>query len=213
MDIKLFGKRLKELRGKASQADCAAQILEKTGISLTAQTLGRYENGKRKPDIEIIEALAETFGVSADYLLCRTDVKSSDINIKTVCDYTGLHEESIKRLHSFKNSNYKNINDWNIIINRIILDGEIDGDTTEGKAGILKFLWQYLIAEYEISSASFEEILETPANAFQAKTTPYLSYKYGDEISVVMASELRNIYLPQIQLQLARIREEISQNK
>lgn len=102
MDIEAFGQRLRELRNGKSQTDIVKLIFEKTGLSITAQTLGRYENGKRKPDIEIIEALANTFDVSADYLLCRSDVKSTDIDLKAVCEYTGLDEKSIKCLKKIK---------------------------------------------------------------------------------------------------------------
>lgn len=101
MNISVFGKRLKELRGKESQSDCATRILKKTGVSLTAQTLGRYEKGTRKPDIEIIEALAKTFDVSADYLLGLTDTKSPCIKVQAVCEYTGLSEKAIKNIRSF----------------------------------------------------------------------------------------------------------------
>lgn len=98
MDIEAFGQRLKELRNNKSQADIVKLIFEKTGISITAQTYGRYENGKRKPNIEIIEALANTFDVSADYLLCRSDVKSTDIDMKAMREYTGLNEKTIQTL-------------------------------------------------------------------------------------------------------------------
>lgn len=100
MDIKLFGNRLKELRGNKSQINTVKEILEKTGISLTAQTLGRYEKGdyKHKPDIEILAALAEYYNVSADYLLGRTDVITTDTDINAVCKYTGLSEYAIHYL-------------------------------------------------------------------------------------------------------------------
>lgn len=98
MDIEAFGQRLKELRNNKSQADIVKLIFEKTGISITAQTYGRYENGKRKPDIEIIEALANTFDVSADYLLCRTDIATTSTDIQMICEYTGLSEKAIQTL-------------------------------------------------------------------------------------------------------------------
>lgn len=101
MDIIAFGQRLKGLRGERSQAEIVAIIASKTGVPITAQTLGRYERGERKPDIEIIEALANTFEVSADYLLCRTDIKSTDNTEINVCDYTGLSEQAIHRIIYF----------------------------------------------------------------------------------------------------------------
>ena len=101
MDIKRFGQRLKELRGNKSQADIVDMMTKKAGVSTTAQTLGRYERGERKPDLEIIEALSITFNVSADYLLCRSDVKSKDIDLKAACNYTMLSEQTVKVLKAF----------------------------------------------------------------------------------------------------------------
>ena len=98
MDIKKFGQRLKELRGNKSQTDIIEIMTEKTGIATTAQTLGRYERGERKPDLEIIEALATTFEVSADYLLGLTDVKSVNADIVAACKYTGLTEGAMHNL-------------------------------------------------------------------------------------------------------------------
>ena len=33
----------------------------------------RYESGERLPTYEVLAALADFFGVSVDYLMCRTD--------------------------------------------------------------------------------------------------------------------------------------------
>lgn len=130
MDIEAFGRRLKELRNNKSQADIVKLIFEKTGLSITAQTFGRYENGKRKPDIEIIEALANTFDVSADYLLCRSDVKSVDINMKAMCEYTGLTPENIKDLHELATSEY--IESYNMIetLNKVLSTDEFSSIIT-----------------------------------------------------------------------------------
>lgn len=101
MDIRKFGQRLRELRGNKSQTDIIEIMTKKTGIATTAQTLGRYERGERKPDLEIIEALATTFGVSADYLLCRTDIKTVDLDIQSFCNYIGCNESVINRIREF----------------------------------------------------------------------------------------------------------------
>lgn len=38
------------------------------------QTIGHYETGRREPDIDTIFRLCDVFGVSADYLLGRSDL-------------------------------------------------------------------------------------------------------------------------------------------
>lgn len=60
--------RLKELRAskKWRQEDLAKLL------STTQQTVARYENGEREPDIDTICRLCEIFGCTADYLLGRS---------------------------------------------------------------------------------------------------------------------------------------------
>jgi transcriptional regulator with XRE-family HTH domain len=67
--VRMFGKRLRELRKKAN---LTMKELGKK-FSLAESTISGYENGNRKPDMEIIQDLADFFEVSVDYLLGRTD--------------------------------------------------------------------------------------------------------------------------------------------
>lgn len=83
------GKRIKELRGQVSQEQCANDL----GISRGA--LSFYENGDRKPDAEVLYKMCKHFGVSADYILGLSDIKSPDEDIKTACKVTGLKENSV----------------------------------------------------------------------------------------------------------------------
>lgn len=46
---------------------------EKTGINVV--TLSGYEIGKNEPNMEALVRLADAYGVSLDYLLCRTDTE------------------------------------------------------------------------------------------------------------------------------------------
>ena len=60
-----IGERLTELRKSRglSQEELAAQL------TLTRQTISKWELGQSSPDIEYVIALCDLFGVSADYLL------------------------------------------------------------------------------------------------------------------------------------------------
>lgn len=64
MDI---GDRIKQIRGKTSRAEFA----EKLGIH--PQTLYLYEKGKRVVDVELIQLLCTTFGVSVEWLIFGTE--------------------------------------------------------------------------------------------------------------------------------------------
>lgn len=44
-------------------------------LNVSGRTIGHYENGLRGPTPEVLNKLADFFGVSIDYLLCRTDVR------------------------------------------------------------------------------------------------------------------------------------------
>ena len=88
MDIDIFSKRIRALRGSRSQREVAE------GIGTTQQSLGRYESGKRKPDLEIIERLAVYFEVSADYLLGLNDQKTPDYEIQSASYVTGLSQRA-----------------------------------------------------------------------------------------------------------------------
>lgn len=52
-------------------------------LNIATSTLGMYETGKRKPNVEMLEQIAEFFNVSADYLLGRDpredDLKTADL--------------------------------------------------------------------------------------------------------------------------------------
>ena len=61
--MKIFQKRLVELRGEQTQK----YVADKIGI--TEVSLSRYENGRRIPNIDILRKFAEYYNVSADYLI------------------------------------------------------------------------------------------------------------------------------------------------
>ena len=45
-------------------------------VGLTRQALCNYENGLREPDFATLQKLSEYFGVSIDYILGNTDVRT-----------------------------------------------------------------------------------------------------------------------------------------
>lgn len=67
--------RVRQLRQEQNwrQADLAERLHTKQ------QTIARYETGERGLDVPTIHKLCDLFGVSADYLLCRSDQRSPEI--------------------------------------------------------------------------------------------------------------------------------------
>ncbi len=56
--------------------------------------------------IEYLYCLSDFYGVSSDYILGFSDIRSVNPNLHTACDYTGLSETSVSLLHHFKQLRY-----------------------------------------------------------------------------------------------------------
>ena len=82
-------------------------------LNVTANTISYYVTGARIPNIDQLKKIAVFFDVSIDYLLGASNVASMDIKIQEICDYIGLNDKAIKRLHNIKTSTrYKEGNDY-----------------------------------------------------------------------------------------------------
>ena len=62
-------------------------------------TIANYEKGARTPDAETLAQIAKHYNTTTDYIVGLSDVTTSDITVKEICDYTGLCEETINILH------------------------------------------------------------------------------------------------------------------
>jgi len=91
-----FSSRLKSLREKKglSQSDLAAIF------NISASTIGMYEQGLREPNIDRLNKLAEFFGVSLDYLMCRTNEASKTFSPMTrdLIDLLHLSDDEILKI-------------------------------------------------------------------------------------------------------------------
>lgn len=96
-----FTERLRQLRDESGKTQ--SQIAKELG--LTPQAFSYFVNG-REPNYETLGKIADYFGVSTDYLLGRSDIKTVSIMKKAICDETKLSEEAIDRLHSYVDLKY-----------------------------------------------------------------------------------------------------------
>ena len=69
----MFAKRLKELR----QLKCLTQAELADLLGISSSSVGMYEQGRREPDISLINKICEVFSVTSDYLLGMTAMPSS----------------------------------------------------------------------------------------------------------------------------------------
>lgn len=130
----IFAQRLRELMDnppKTTQEDIAKVV------GCSRQTISQYRDGSIMPNIEKAVAIARYFNVSTDYLLGISSVSTTDTEIKTICEYTGLSETSV------------NILDW---WNR---------EAGEDKLDIINFLleseWSSVINDFEVTTTQFTD--------------------------------------------------------
>ena len=90
-----FAENITALRKKQNKK--RQEVADDLGISRSS--LEYYEKNKRKPDIEVLTKIADYYGVSADYLLGRTNAETTDKDLRFVCEYTGLSDEAAIVLH------------------------------------------------------------------------------------------------------------------
>lgn len=109
-DYKKTAERLKTLRRekKLSHEKLSAVLKAQFEISISRASLIDYENtdvqsvkagAAGKMSVDRIAALADFYGVSTDYLLGRSDIRSQDESAKALMDYTDLSETAIQALH------------------------------------------------------------------------------------------------------------------
>ena len=126
----VMAERLKQLReGKGlSHEKLSKALFEQYGVKISSDSLINYEvadanhtkalknQGMR---VEYLRCLADFYGVSANYLLGLTGIKSPNCDIQAAVQYTGLSEESIRLLHFDKEVG---LNDATLSIDRLLLD-------------------------------------------------------------------------------------------
>lgn len=121
-----FANKLKQLREKEGLSQ--TQLANKLNIS--RGSISYYENKERLPDIDVLLRICKYFNVSADYLIGLSDVASLDTDVQAVCQYTGLSEDSVKRLRIIYNGSpslaLKNEENIQIIdiVNKLLCDND-----------------------------------------------------------------------------------------
>jgi transcriptional regulator with XRE-family HTH domain len=91
----IFAKRFKEDLANSSKAE----LCEK--LELSGETAFRqWANGHTLPTADKLKIISGHFGVSCDYLLGLTDIKSSDIETQAAAKKYGLCEIALKELEA-----------------------------------------------------------------------------------------------------------------
>lgn len=87
----MFAKRIKYLRQTKELNQ--VQLSEKLGVA--KQSISNWENDNIMPSVEMLEKIADFFGVSTDYLLGRDKKTTTD---GTMVDLTGLTPRQMEHI-------------------------------------------------------------------------------------------------------------------
>lgn len=90
-------------------------------INFSVKTISAIENESRLPTIEQLNVYVEKFDVPLDFLTGRT--KAMNIEISSICEYTGLSEEAVNKLSKIKNTQYsKPVQEYskNIVVTKLM---------------------------------------------------------------------------------------------
>lgn len=96
---KLFADRLSDLVDeKKGEMYSQKQIASSIGVS--SGSLSEWCSDQVTATIDNLVQVARFFGVSSDYLLGLTDVRKSNVDVRNICERTGLNEEVVSLLFS-----------------------------------------------------------------------------------------------------------------
>ena len=116
-----FATNLNELLAEKEKSQ--KELAQETNIK--ESSISDYRNGNSEPKITSVNSIAKSLGVSVDYLLGNTDVKSTDMKIREICRVTGLNEQSLAVLMSYTKPKNKKTQ-YLSILNLLFASGMID---------------------------------------------------------------------------------------
>lgn len=81
--------------GQLREANSETQQALADSLGVKRETVNQWENGTRQIKASAIIGIAEHFNVSSDYLLGLTDEPTTNPDMRAMCEYTGLSEDSL----------------------------------------------------------------------------------------------------------------------
>lgn len=124
---KTFADQLSELVAEAKEDGIQIrELAERIGIS--AGSLSQYQSDNATASIDALYKIARYFNVSTDFLLGLTTVRTNEGEIREVCDYTGLDEDVVEKLHSQQKNHHRGAI---ALLNYLLRDGAILSDLGE----------------------------------------------------------------------------------
>lgn len=88
----------RRLRGLMEQEPKTTQNELAKAIGVSRQSISQYTDGSTQPTLDKFDEIAKYFHVSADFLLGKVENPTTDIEIRRICEHTGLSENAVKTL-------------------------------------------------------------------------------------------------------------------
>ena len=120
------------LRKLLDEKDLTHQALA-DAVSVTRQTVSAYCDGSASPGLEVLVKIAKYLGCPTDYLLGLSDANTSNMDIRAICEYTGLAPYTVNYLHSEPDPLLKSF--YTTMIDELVYN-----DPEEGVDDIPKFI-------------------------------------------------------------------------
>lgn len=166
--------RLRQLRGSSSQVECA----KKLGVS--AANYNKWENGVA-PNYKILCKIADFYGISLDYLVGRTDMKS--IEYSNAVEASGLSEAALIALQELREHAPEEFEMLNYMLERDIELSQVDEEFDE---------LQYMAMRSPISEMGFKDFplirllgLRTVLKYMLYSPESFIPY-YRDSVEVIL---------------------------
>lgn len=114
MEKYTFADRLVKLMEERKERKITqAELGEK--LNLTRQAISSYITGASHPDCDKLLKIADFFNVSTDFLLGKTEVETTEEDVKIACKVTGLTEKAIKSIKNLEKDNSKTLSELLIL--------------------------------------------------------------------------------------------------
>ena len=95
---------------KTTHEEFSQRRLERE-LKINSATISDFLNARenenpQNPKLKTIRTIANYFNVSVEYLVTDTDVRTNDMDLKAVCEYTGLNENTVQAIRDSNTSRY-----------------------------------------------------------------------------------------------------------
>jgi transcriptional regulator with XRE-family HTH domain len=186
---KIIGNRINTLlaQNNKSQKELAELLNVKPNV------ISYYCGGSRRPSIEQLTLIAECFNTTVDYLLGLTSIQTSDTSMKNICEYIGLSDKSISKLHQINNKS--KIRAFSDLLSLLIEDndfeyllGLLEGYITGKNRTMSKTLETMSVVEYKESDIAQLAISSTITHILDRITIDFLSNYDTTEIRCIKSS-------------------------